>query len=479
MNPKIQRFFDQMDPGAPEFYFHSKHRTFLFKQTGSEDGVQNWVELDYTMASSMLAKKGFDRTKDKRSQMSEVDNMLVEKMDDSSKSCQYCGAVGGYYKGFGKLGGMNALVTESPAVPKSVKGDCSHILAIINGLFGTRGGIQIPYVLAWLKLSREMLLSENRRGMQALILVGEADCGKSFFQEHIVNQFFGRHVDATNYIAKGTTRFNGDIFSAEHLKVSDPELSTATSARRGLGERIKGIVANETQGMERKFQDSISLLPYSRMTMSINDEEANVMGLPIMDKNMRDKVFLFWCQQFEWPVYALTTAEKEAFKNQVYAQIPAFCWWLENEFTIPLSMMINPATKKPARFGINHYHDPRILRKLIEVSPSFRLLELIQQCLLLRPESATGRVKVSDESELQMSALDLEMALKSDDSPVRHEARALIGTGTALARHLGSLHHDFPENVFERRTSKKRLWVLRDIAQIIESIDDAETEGAQ
>lgn len=473
MNPKIQAFKDQLIPKVPEFYYHSINKTFLFRQNRGMDGVYNWIEVGDKMASIFLTRAGYSNVKDKETGLSEVTNMLADRADDTSKSVQYAGAVAGYTKGYGRLGPISALITESPTFLVPKRGDVSIVMAIINGLFGTT---QAVYVLAWLKQSLEMLLAEDRRGMQALVMVGEANCGKTFFQEHIVTPVLGgRKVNATKYVATGDTRFNGDIFKAEHLIISDPNLSTSLFSRNALGARMKDMVANETQGMECKFKDSVSLTPYSRLTFSLNSETEVVMGLPPMVESMRDKFMLFKCHSFEWPVYAISAQEKKEFAQMVRDQMPAFCWFLLHEFEIPEWMRIDPKTKKPARFGINSYHDLTILRKLTEVSPEFRLLELINECLFTPPTDAK---KGKAPEELRMTARELERALKSDDSPVKHEARTLITSGKNLHNYLDRLLEHFPENIVRSRTAKRREWIFRGIDSVLDT-PDPETDNSK
>ena len=178
---------------------------------------------------------------------------------------------------------------------------------------------------------------------------------------------------------------------------------------------------------------------------------------------------LFTCQVFDWPVFARTQEEKAAFEKTVESQIPAFCWWLDNEFRIPYEMTVEQ-DGRAARFGVNCYHDPDILRRLTEVSPEFNMLELIRQCFFVAPVMDGKRPAVRE--ELRMSALNLELGLKADSSPVRVEARNLLPTSRMVTTYLERLNANYPHNVFQHRTSKSRDWILRDLDQIIDTPDE-------
>ena len=109
---------------------------------------------------------------------------------------------------------------------------------------------------------------------------------------------------------------------------------------------------------------------------------------------------------------------------------------------------------------------------LTEVSPEFRLAELIRLCFLVEPDGtkASPDKKSYLNSDIIQSAVDLEHGLTSEDSPVRFEARNLLGGGK-IATYLRRLHDLFPKHVFKLRTSKDRLWCIRRIDAMIDSFN--------
>ena len=463
MNPKLQQFKDQFAKSIPDFYYHSDHMTFLFQQTTSS-ARQDWIEVNEGTAITVLAAAGVRAERNKGETLSPAAEMLLNTRLNSEKSVKYAGPLAGHMKGVVNFGPFNALITESPKIPRPVKGDFSLIKYILDEQFGDLGGVQLPYLYSALKLAYEMLVAGDLRGGPALIFCGPRNSGKTFVQEQVITPLLGgRMAPADRYLNRETS-FNMDLMKAEHLVVSDGVMSTSINSRRDLGNSIKNMVANGVQSAHGKGKDAISVNVYTRLTMSLNDEIENIMGLPPMDESMRDKLMLFKTRLIDWPVFAVTPEEKRAFKESVLAQIPAFCWWLVNEFVIPSDLQIDPKTNQPARFGVNCYHHPDILRQLVEVSPEYRFLELLRTCFVLDPNG------ISKHDELRMSALEIEQGLTSSDSPVEREARRLLSTGTRARAYLERLSHTFPDSVTPVRTSTKRLWVIRDVDAMLASV---------
>ena len=481
MNPKLDLFKEQMSPALPPIYYHMLDRTYLVQQRFGV-GERKWIAVGEKMACNILAMHGVSKQKEKRDEMSDAERVLTTLALDPSRSIGYMGPIGGCYSGIVEFGSFRALVTESPKPPMPVEGDCGWVLDVVNTLFGkARGGAQLAYILTWLRQSYEMLLSGDRRGMPALILIGEHDCGKSFFQEHVVTPLLGGRVaDAKNYLVYGSSRFNSDLFRCEHLCVQDPTLSTAMADRQGFGERLKELVANENRCVEAKFKEGVNMNPYSRITLSLNNKFETMLGLFPVTSDIADKFCLFRCTPVKWPVFARTAPEKKEFVGAFEKQIPAFCWWLLNRFEVPYGLTID-GNGAPTRFGMRCYHDPDVLRSMAEVTPEFRLLELIRQCFCLLPDPKACKAP-GDLDTIQMSALDLERGLKSDDSPVRMEARSLLHSSRAVSLYLGRLHERFPDQIFQPvrgPDSPSRVWVIRGIDDMLDtssSVYDTITE---
>jgi hypothetical protein len=122
----------------------------------------------------------------------------------------------------------------------------------------------------------------------------------------------------------GETDFNGDLFCAEHLMMEDEEPATDIKSRRKLGVKIKEITANDLKRCHFKYRSGISLKPFWRLSISLNDEPENLMILPPMEDSMEDKLISLKATQHEMAMPTITNEERQAFWNAMIRTLPAF-----------------------------------------------------------------------------------------------------------------------------------------------------------
>lgn len=471
MNPWIDRFKKQVEaPATPVFYYHADTHDFLFMQdTSKRSGLADWVPLRAREAAMALGHRGYRLTPAEGEQLSQVEIMLNECRMDPDRTIYYAGDLAGWSSGLHTVCGVNVLVKSEAKVPEAEQGDCSIVRTFVDTLFGP---VQSVYVHAWIKQSRAALIARNLRAMPALMIIGERNCGKSFFQQRVLTPMLGgRAANANRYLGEGSTKFNADVLSKEHIMVQDPELGSGFKDRVAFATRIKEIIANETQSIERKFVQAINSQVFSRVSITLNSTYEVVSKLPVFDRDFSDKAFLLKAHRADFTVRAYTPEEQRRYLELFASQIPAYCWWLENEFTIPAEITMEP-DGSPTRWGIRCYHDPDTMGLLTAVSPELRLMELVRQALFTAPDASGSGVRPAEADFVQMTALDLERALKDDSSPVKHEAIALIKNGNALISYLARLHANFPDNVFSvKRGGNRTVWTIRKPDEILEISD--------
>lgn len=467
MNPAIQEFKDQLIPKIPDFFYDVNKRVYLIKQSTGEN-TREWVPLTDTQAARVLMLAGVRGVKNKTEAMSPATRLLCDATMSSEQTVHYSGPLAGYKEGLVNTTDMRILVTVGPRIIKPIKGSWKTIQAVLEGLLGEAKGVQMMYFYAWLKLSYIALRTADMRGMPAIALCGPADCGKSFIQQHLITPVLGGRVALPYAHMIGETPFNSDLFAAEHLAMGDENPSTDIRSRRRFGTAIKKFVAEETQHLRAKFCEAKTVRPFWRLSISLNDEPENIMTLPPFDNSMLDKLSLFHCRSFTWPMRIVEQSEKKLFLKQFTSEIPAFIHWL-TELKLPNYVL-------GQRWTVATYHNPRILNCLSEVSPEFRLIELIKMCYFDDPVSMADSAK-GKYGEIAMSALNLERGLTADESPVRYDARNLLsGGGRKLSAYLSRLSTRFPENIFMRRTSSERLWVLQNLSAVLASIAGEDDE---
>ncbi len=345
----------------------------------------------------------------------------------------------GLSAGVHDLDGRRILARESPKLISPAMGDFPTIEALLYALLGNE---QTPRFVAWLKNAVECLRGGFQRPGLVLIIVGPGNSGKSLLQHHIITPLLGgRHADPSSYMFEKSD-FNSELFGCEHLLMEDPATSTKTEARHYFGERLKAIAANETHRCHPKGREAVTLNPFWRMSVSLNDDPDKLRILPNLNApDLLDKVLLLRVLKAAMPMPTATNEQRLAFRAAIAAELPAFTHYL-------LNVTID-ARHFDSRFGCRAWLNPEIAAMLYDDSPAGRLLELIDQSLF-NDDAAKGKA-------WEGSADELEEGLTSLLCPLEREAKRFCDHNN-VPRLLARLKEDMPERVSYHRTAGKRTW---------------------
>jgi hypothetical protein len=240
----------------------------------------------------------------------------------------------------------------------------------------------------------------------------------------------------------GATPFNGELFGAEHLMIEDECGSTDLRTRREFGAKIKDFTVNQVQSCHAKNRQAVSLKPFWRLSISLNDEPENLMILPPIDESLTDKIILLRANRQPMPMDTSTSEGHALFWQALVAEIPAFVDHLLR-WDIPVEL-------RSQRFGITHFHHPALLASIDALSPEIRLLSLIDSVLFADHSVLDGN--------LQLTAEDIEQRLIN--SNMGYEARRLLSWSNACGTYLGRLANKQPDRIKQDRTGKMRRWIL-------------------
>jgi hypothetical protein len=330
---------------------------------------------------------------------------------------------------------------------------------------------QTPLIYAWLKLALEVLYrrmagEDVARNGQALIIASKPDGGKTLLIGLLKRLFGGRMADVEQFLT-GKTSFNADATASELLRLSDAPLSTKIDDRLLLGEFIKHVVAEYEHRIHPKGKDASYTLPLvQRLIWAHNDDGDNLRQVPPMKPELRDKVL--WvranCVEMTAPTAGLN--DYMEFGNALRSQLPAFAWWLLNEFTVPEALIGN-------RFGMLAVQEPSLIRDLYEDSPSGELLELLDAARwevagesvslwdFVWSRTETARYgEVSDDKRVWTGGhLQLQKMLTDDECSLSQDFASLLKVNK-LTRLLGRLRKEEPRRVEPHRSNSKRMWRL-------------------
>ncbi|MFN5561283.1 MAG: DUF5906 domain-containing protein [Opitutaceae bacterium] len=412
----------------------SVHDLDIYHENGKGYLVRSGNDYIVMSASDLkrhLLRLGFSGRR--RFPQSEVEEALNEVQ--MHKSVAYSGPLAGYKAGVWEMAGKKILVTGGP---KIVEPDPSvewpTIRALIEQMLCPDEGRQLRYFYGWLSHAYRCLRKGEIAPGQALALAGPRQCGKTLAQQIIREVLGGREASPYAFMT-GTSDFNRELFGAENLIFGDEVAATDYRARMKFGAMLKQLVVNPTQRCHGKGREAIALAPFWRLTMSLNDESANLEVLPpLSHDSIVDKIILLqavrppilgqddWCSRSRSENWA-----------RIQGELPGFCAFLD-QYQIPAEL-------RDGRFGITHYQNPDLLVQLKAETPERRLLELIDQVELYWDPAAP-----SSRDGWECTAAMLEQRLENSDS-AKMTARKLLHYQTACGQYLAQLAVCHPDRV--------------------------------
>jgi hypothetical protein len=396
------------------------------------------IEITESALTRHLASAGF--INDRKNGNTQLDDEL--NRIQCTRDVQYAGPLAGQGVGLQEMCGQRILVTRPPRLLQPAAGESPTIEQFIIDLFDDPDHPeldQIQYVLSWLKVSYESMLNGELRPGQLLAIAGPRDCGKSLLQALITEILGGRSAKPYRYMS-GATEFNGDLFAAEHLMIEDEVAFTDIRARRHFGARIKDFTVNTVQSCHAKNRPALSLKPFWRNTITLNDEPENLLILPPIDDSLEDKIILLRAKKARLPADIGTAQGRKNYWAQLMRELPAF-----------LDVLVHyqiPGALHSGRFGVKHFQHPALMAALSELSPEERLLALIDSAL--EEKEHIG--------EWSGTATDLERMLA--ETKVAFEARRLLDWNNAAGTYLGRLAKKHPNRVRAKRTNHTRQWTI-------------------
>lgn len=410
-------------PNDVQCYYDSLRKSYW-----TENSRGNWHDIGVRSLTLKLRKHGYrpDRWVGNLTEVEAKIDQITHEL-----GVEYAGPVAGYHPGSVDMAGMQVLVTKGPKLVEPKRGQCPNIKTLVKSLFGKRW----VYAYGWLKWAREsMMAGPPWRPGQVLILAGDTKNGKSLFQNLVTEILGGRVADPYRYMSGGTT-FNADLIASEHLMVEDKVAAKDYRAREEFAASIKSFAVNRNQSAHKKKDDALTLRPFWRMTISLNCEPENMMVLPPITADIKDKIMLLKTGKASMPYGAGDTAGYFAYWNTLVGEIPAFLWNLDR-WQIPEEL-------REIRMGIKEFHDPDLLEAINALSKEHRLWEFV----------LSSNLWEMGVTMWEGTAADLVKHLKSCHSPI--EIDRLLSWSTACGVFLARLSKTMPRNVLKVEIPKE------------------------
>ena len=401
----------------PDLYFADYSQVFW-----RPNAHGNWQKINEKALDVELKAQGYSFEEEPGELLCEASR--VKRDIQIHNDLAYAGRLAGYHPGPLKMFGRNILVTEGPNIIEPKPGPHPLITYVVEHLLKTDEVDQTPYYYGWIHRSYVSLRTRKFARAQALAMAGPKNSGKSLIQ-NLTTLMLGGRVAKPYHFMSGKTAFNSGMFAAEHLMIEDDAASTRIENRKALGAIIKAITVNETQACYTKHGEEITLAPFWRLSITMNEEPEDLMVLPPFCEGVEEKILLLKASPVTMPMPTATSEEQAVFWDALVAELPAFMATMET-YQVPDEL-------KHSRFATKTYHHPDLLEKMGQLQPEYRLLSLIDGYQHLF-EFGT--------KEWKGTALKLESLLSDKDWSLHHQARNLLTyqntCGTLLGRELSS-----------------------------------------
>jgi len=412
-----------------------------------------WIEVNEQSLRRLLRAQGLRGGKLLNGeQLTPLEQKLNEIQTEHDVA--YAGPLAGYRSGLTECCGQRILVTTSPTLIPPIAGEWPMLRRFLDSLLFDNHYDQRQYVFAWLKIGYEALRERLWRGGPAMALAGRRGCGKSLLQNLFTEILGGRSAKPYRYMSGGT-QFNADLFGAEHLMIEDEHSSTDIRSRRAFGSNIKQFTSNRTQSCHGKNRQALTLTPFWRVSISVNDEPEAMMVLPPLSDSVHDslgdKIILLSAQKAEMPLPTVENGEWQMFWRTLIGELPAFL-----DFLVHWNI---PGELRHPRFGVKAWQHPRLLTALDALAPETRLLVLIDEVIFTEIEDPPGTKNgIHREVTWEGTAEQLERRLCI--SSFDNEARRLLSWPSATGTYLGRLAQKHPDRVKPARTGDARNWII-------------------
>ncbi len=433
-----------------EAYYDGGRKSFWIKNTRG-----GWTSVTEGSMKRQLQMRGYSNKRQEGNLLSLADDKLAKIQIENDVA--YAGPLAGYSSGPREIGEHRILVTTSPNIIVPVPGDWPVIRQFLHNLLGTDEHDQLAYLYGWLKCGFISLRNGIPKHGQAMTIAGEKGCGKSLLQRIFTVILGGRAAKPYRYMTGGTD-FNADLFGCEHLMIEDESASTDMRARRALANKIKNFTVNTVQSCHAKGCDALSLEPFWRLSITLNDSPEDLLVLPPIDDTISDKIIMLKARRAPMPMPTATPDQQQKFWNTLVAELPAFLAFL-------LEWEIRPKLRCE-RFGVRAFQHPELLEALSELASESKLLRLIDEVIFgpdgppCEPNGDVGcsRGPSPKRTSWVGTAEALERLLLRSDFV--QEAKKLLYWSNATGTFLGHLARDRPDRVLQRRTGSSRKWEI-------------------
>ena len=433
-------FENLVEESFPAYWYEQRRGRYWHTNESCE-----WVDKSEVQFRRHLKKRGLNSSPDYKN--GEVVSEIDELLENIESNCRvfYAGALAGWQRGIHEMEGERILVSRGPHLLTPKPGYWPVLDKLFSNILSSvdENIDQRKYFFSWLKHTLESLYRGRWSRGLAVALAGEVESGKSLLVDLVKEILGGKCAKPYRYMIH-KDGFNEEMFETSLLVVDDESAETDIHSRKHFAAEIKQIVATSSARCRGMHKTAITLKPLWRLMICVNLEPDNLMVLPPIDEDIVDKIMLLKAYRKAMPMPVNTEIEKGIFWDTLMNELPAFVYWLLNEWEIPEQLR--------GRFGVTPFHHPEIREILEELSPWMRLHHWIERTIL------------KDRNIWSGTATELEQALKAEENSLTYEEKKKIPQNIWIGRYLSKLAQKFgPHRYKENRSKDRREWEIRSV----------------
>lgn len=345
--------------GIVDVWFDPNTSSYFAPTNGGE--YQRWQKDELNL---LLRSSGYRQEFKHEDGLSFLERERLRITQD--QSVNYAGPLGGYRPGLHEVLTARVLVTRGPKLIEPADGRWGTLRDFLGQLLGD----QARYFCAWVKVA----VASLRRGTppwapgQLLAVAGPPGAGKSTLQSLITPLLGGRVSSPWDYLA-GKTNFNSHIYAAEHGLIGDVNPEISPRARRAFGASIKKLVAEPVHDVHGKGRPAITLTPFLRISLTLNDEPNSLHVLPPLDSDVAGKILLLRSEAVDFEKLTRKFRDWHAYYAQLVKELPAFLFYLRR--------WAIPATIADQRYGVVSFKDVDLVERVQAISQEENFLETL------------------------------------------------------------------------------------------------------
>jgi hypothetical protein len=260
----------------------------------------------------------------------------------------FIGELSGYQPGYYEdINGYRLLITRAPQIVLPRKGEYWFYENTVRTMFQPP---QYHIIKTWIKYAEEIReAGPPFAPLQALIIAGGVEHGKTLFAQEILGGLLGGHADATLYFTHDAhSRFNDELAKAGISLIDDQNFPVRWSLH-AFTDKLRKHTATTFRRVETKYGATINVPLFQATVLLSNTESHNFDWFPELTADISDKLLMIQSSKAELPT---GRGHRRKIQRFLDAQRAAWRYHLKFEYEPPAEIL------SENRYGIKPFHHP-------------------------------------------------------------------------------------------------------------------------